>query len=86
MEQQIPDRVARLEQRVDGIQQDVAEIKETQKESATKNDLAELRTFFTERDRQFNDKLWRAFYGLLLLLGAMVVTFFGLKEIPRLFM
>ena len=38
MEQHLPDRVTRLEQRVDSIQKDVIEIKEEQKRSATKED------------------------------------------------
>lgn len=86
MEQNLPERVTRLEQQADSMQEDIAEIKDELKRSATKDDVADLKTFFADRDRQFNDKIWKAFYGLLLLLGALVVTFFGLKEIPRLFM
>ncbi len=86
MEQNIPERVTRLEQQTNSMREDIAEIKEAQKNSATKSDLTDLKVFFAERDKLFNDKIWKAFYGLLLLLGAMVVAFFGLKEIPRLFM
>ncbi|HPT62027.1 MAG TPA: hypothetical protein PLN81_10615 [Bacillota bacterium] len=86
MEQNLPERVTRLEQQADSMQEDIAEIKDELKRSATKDDVADLKTFFADRDRQFNDKLWRAFYGLLLLLGAMVVAFFGLKEIPKIFL
>ncbi len=86
MEQNLPERVTRLEQQADSMQEDIAEIKDELKRSATKDDVADLKTFFADRDTQFNDKLWRAFYGLLLLLGAMVVAFFGLKEIPKIFL
>lgn len=86
MEQNLPERVTRLEQQADSMQEDIAEIKDELKRSATKDDVADLKTFFADRDRQFNDKIWKAFYGLLLLLGALVVAFFGLKEIPKIFL
>lgn len=86
MEQNLPERVTRLEQQANSMQEDIAEIKDELKRSATKDDVADLKTFFADRDRQFNDKIWKAFYGLLLLLGALVVAFFGLKEIPKIFL
>ena len=85
MEQNIPDRVSRLEYRVNTIQEDVAEIKEEIKQSATKTDLAELKDYFSDRDKQYNDKMWKLIFGLLLLFGGLMVVMFGIKEIPKLF-
>lgn len=85
MEQNIPDRVSKLEYRVNSIQEDVAEIKEEVKQSATKGDLAELKQYFANRDNQYNDKMWKLIFGLLLLFGGLMVVMFGIKEIPKLF-
>ncbi len=86
MEQHLPDRVTRLEQRVDSIQKDVIEIKEEQKRSATKEDLLILRQWLEERDKQYTNNMWKVIYGLLILLGGLVVTMFAVKELPKLFM
>lgn len=85
MEQNIPDRVSKLEYRVNSIQEDVAEIKKEIKQSATKTDLAELKDYFSDRDKQYNDKMWKLIFGLLLLFGGLMVVIFGIKEIPKLF-
>lgn len=85
MEQHLPDRVTRLEQRVDSIQKDVIEIKEEQKRSATKEDLLVLRQWLEERDKQYTQNMWKLIYGLLILFGGMMVVMFGIKELPKLF-
>lgn len=93
MEYNIPDRVTRLEQQVEGMQRDIAEIKVEVKQSATKSDLVDLKAFFEERDRQYKDweakqidNIWKVVYGLIILLGGLVVTTFAVKELPKIFM
>lgn len=82
----IPDRVTRLEQQVEGMQRDITEIKEEVKLSATKSDLIVLRNWLEERDKQFTNNMWKVIYGLIILLGGLVVTMFAVKELPKIFM
>lgn len=86
MEHNIPDRVTRLEQQVEGMQRDITEIKEEVKLSATKSDLIVLRNWLEERDKQFTNNMWKVIYGLIILLGGLVVTMFAVKELPKIFM
>ena len=86
MEQNLPERVTRLEQQVEGMQQDITEIKDEVKLSATKSDLIVLRNWLEERDKQFTNNMWKVIYGLLILLGGLVVTMFAVKELPKIFM
>ena len=92
MEQNLPERVTRLEAESSAMKQDIAEIKVELKKSATKEDLEELKGFFEQRDQQYNsflqqytDNMWKLIFGLLLLFGGLMVVMFGIKEIPKLF-
>lgn len=85
MEQNLPERVTRLEQQANAMQEDIAEIKVELKRSATKEDVADLKHYFSERDNLYNEKMWKLIFGLLLLFGGLMVVMFGIKEIPKLF-
>ncbi len=86
MEQNIPERVTRLEAQANTMQADIAEIKTELKQSATKDDVEDLKVYFTKRDEQYTANMWKVIYGLLILLGGLVVTMFAVKELPKLFM
>lgn len=83
--EQYPERLTRVENRLDNVEANIAEIKAEVKQSATKSDLAELKDYFSDRDKQYNDKMWKLIFGLLLLFGGLMVVMFGIKEIPKLF-
>lgn len=85
MEQNIPERVTRLEAQANTMQADIAEIKTELKQSATKDDVEDLKVYFTKRDEQYTANMWKVIYGLLILLGGLVVTMFAVKELPKLF-
>lgn len=80
-----PERLTRVENRLDNVEANIAEIKAEVKQSATKDDLAELKQYFSDRDKQFNNNMWKLIFGLLLLFGGLMVVMFGIKEIPKLF-
>lgn len=87
MEEQarIPDRVTRLETEMTEVRGDISEIKSQLDKAATKVDMAELKQFFEKRDSDFTRNMWRVVFGLLMLLAALVVTAFGVKELPGIF-
>lgn len=73
-------RVTRLEVKVDGLQQDISEIK-----TDMTSQINSLKTFFTERDQTFTKNLWKLVFGLVVVMVAIVMTFLGIKTLPKLF-
>ena len=88
----LENRVTVLEAQMNEVREDIGEIKEQLKESATKEDLADLKGFFKERDETFQkredrtmDNVWKIVFALVALFGALITISFGLREIPKLF-
>jgi len=82
--QDIPERVTRLEAQMSEVRDDVGEIKRQLAKTATKEDVEELKTFFSERDAASNDRLWWLTRALVLLFGAAVMIAFGIERLPQL--
>jgi hypothetical protein len=85
MEKPIEERVTILETWRKGDRQDIDELQEEVKKMATKSDVADLKQFFETRDQQFTKNMWKVIFGLLILLAALVVSMFGIQNLPKLF-
>jgi len=88
----LENRVTVLEAQMNEVREDIGEIKDQLKESATKEDLDDLKAFFKERDETFQrredhimDNVWKIVFALVALFGALITISFGLREIPKLF-
>lgn len=83
MEENIPNRVTRLETQMAEVRSDVSEIKQRLGTTATKEDVTELRRFLETRDQLHGDKLWWITKTLLLLFGGAVAVAFGIQQLPK---
>lgn len=76
-------RVTRVEAEVSQLRGDVAEMKSKLAQTATKSDLEDLKSFFSERDAIGGDRLWWITKALVVIFGAVVLVAFGIERIPR---
>lgn len=85
METSTNERVIRLEERVNAIEDDIGEMKAQLLQTAKKEDMAELRDFLEERDGLYTRNLWKLVFALVGVVGLIALAFVGVKEIPGLF-
>jgi hypothetical protein len=74
----ISDRVTRLETQVGAMDKNIGEIKQQLRQTATKEDVKELKEFFETRDKHNTDFIKKITWTLLILFGLAVATAFGL--------
>lgn len=79
------ERVARLEERVDGVEKTVECMKSEVNEKIDglerrfNQRLEESQKFFVDRDNAFSKNMWKLIFWLVYLMGAIIGTFLGLK-------
>lgn len=46
---------------------------------ATKEDLKELQGFFEGREDKYTNNMWKVIFGLLIVMGGIILTIFGIN-------
>ncbi|SNY19462.1 hypothetical protein SAMN06265827_105126 [Orenia metallireducens] len=82
---ELNDRVTRLESDMKNVQDDVCEIKEHLKETATKEDVINLKDYFEDRDRDFIKNMWKVIFGLIITIVTIAMSLVGIDKIPKIF-
>ncbi|WP_408954719.1 hypothetical protein [Natroniella sp. ANB-PHB2] len=81
----LDNRLTKVETEVENMKEDVAANTEKLQGTATKKDVEDLKRYFGERDSDFTKNMWKLIFGLLVLLGGLLVTMFGIENLPGLF-
>jgi hypothetical protein len=76
--------VAVLKSEMREVKSDIVSLGRRVDDMATKSEVLDIKDFFCKRDEQYTKNMWRVIFGLLILLAALVVTMFGIQNLPKL--